>query len=217
MSLARSPNLLGRGSRLAIAALIAGLALGPGGVGPGRADAAPTADPVLGAGKVQADFDGDGFGDLAVLASTTYDEVQDRHPFGSVTILYGSAGGLSTTGRQRIVGTDLPGMATQRFPFNPGALVAGDFNGDGASELAIGWRRGRAGSTNAAGVAETDDAFGRRLAAGNFDGRRKADLAVPGLTGDRRQAAARGLLRSFTGRGHLQQPDPGRHGDRGAR
>ena len=33
-------------------------------------------------------------------------------------------------------------------------------------------------SSHVPGVAESDDAFGRRLAAGNFDGRHKADLAV---------------------------------------
>ena len=86
---------------------------------PGRADAAPTTDPVLGAGKVQADFNGDGFGDLAVLASTTYDEDQDRRPFGSVTVLYGSARGLSTTGRQRIVGGDFARRGDAAVPVQP--------------------------------------------------------------------------------------------------
>jgi len=89
--------------------------------------------PVLGAGKVSADFNGDGFDDLAVLASTIYDEVQDRDSFATVTILYGSADGLTTTGRQRVTGRDMPDADSQSFAFNPSAVVAGDLKGDGAS------------------------------------------------------------------------------------
>ena len=212
MSGTTSPHFRWLRSCVAVAALTLGVGLGLGSFSPGRAYAAPTADPVLGAGKVQADFNGDGFGDLAVIASTTYDEVQDRRPFGSVTVLYGSASGLSTTGRQRIVGGDLPGMGTQTFPFNPGVLVAGDFNGDGASELAIGWRGGLAGSASGAGLVyvvpgsaaglrvsatrvwsqatkgvqgspEIGDGFGTALAAADFGGGPEADLAI-GVDGE---------------------------------
>ena len=107
---------------------------------------------MLGAGKVSADFNGDGFGDLAVLASTIYDEVQDRDPFATVTILYGSADGLTTTGRQRIIGRDMPDAGSQSFAFNPSAVVAGDLNGDGASELVLGWNGAKAGSVPVAGA-----------------------------------------------------------------
>ena len=81
-----------------------------------RTEAAPTADPILGAGQGSADFNGDGFGDLAVLASITYDEVQDRDSFATVTTLYGSADGLTTTGRQRAPAAICPTPMRSRSP-----------------------------------------------------------------------------------------------------
>ncbi|HSU36589.1 MAG TPA: FG-GAP repeat protein [Propionibacteriaceae bacterium] len=172
-----------------------------------RAEAAPTADPILGAGKVSADFNGDGFGDLAVLASTTYDEVQDRDSFATVTIVYGSADGLATTERQRVTGRDMPDAGAQSFAFNPSAVVAGDLDGDGASELVLGWNSAATGSVPVAGAVyvipgsrsglrlgatqvwsqaragvrgspEIGDLFGSALAAADFGGGPEVDLAI---------------------------------------
>ena len=193
--------------RLIAAALAASVAVAASAAVAPRAEAAPTADPVLGAGKVSADFNGDGFDDLAVLASTVYDEVQDRPSFATVTILYGSADGLTTTGRQRITGGDMPDADSQPFPFNPQAVVAGDLNGDGASELVLGWPGAKVGSVNVAGAVyvipgspnglrlgatkrwsqatagvrgtpEIGDAFGAALAAADFGGGPEVDLAI---------------------------------------
>ena len=207
MLLTRSSAIRVPAYRLIAAAFAAALAVAGIAAVPTLAEAAPTADPILGAGKVSADFNGDGFGDLAVLASTIYDEVQDREPFATVTILYGSAGGLTTTGRQRVTGRDMPDADSQSFAFNPNAVVAGDLNGDGASELVLGWNGATAGSVPVAGAVyvipgapsglrlgatqvwsqaragvrgspEIGDLFGSALAAADFGGGPEVDLAI---------------------------------------
>ena len=75
-----------------------------------NAESVPTprsSDAGVGAGKVQADFNGDGYADLMV-AGTEYDK-QDDPRYGSVAVLYGSAQGMATANQQRIDGPDLPG------------------------------------------------------------------------------------------------------------
>ena len=71
-------------------------------------------DDAFGADLASADFDGDGNAELAVTAPGD----------GTVTVLRGSAGGLTADGAQRL-------------PF-AGPLAAGDLNGDGYADLAIG-------------------------------------------------------------------------------
>ena len=70
------------------------------------------------------DFNGDGYGDMAVSDSdySSYD--------GTVFIYYGSATGLAGT-----AGTTLSGKTASSFGMS---LCSGDFNGDGYTDLAVG-------------------------------------------------------------------------------
>jgi hypothetical protein len=82
---------------LGASALTAALSLSLLGLAASPAAAAPTHDPVLGAGKVQADINGDGYADL-ITSTLLYDD--DRS--GALVVLFGSATGLRTTGQQRL-------------------------------------------------------------------------------------------------------------------
>jgi hypothetical protein len=83
------------------------------------------------------DFDNDGFDDLAIGAIG--DRVGAAVGAGSVSTLYGSAGGLTTVGNQlwhQNVAT-IAGNASTGDLFG-NALAVGDFDGDGFDDLAIG-------------------------------------------------------------------------------
>ena len=94
----------------------------------------PEADAVFGFVLVYGDFDGDGDDDLAVSAPSV-----EGTGLGYVTVLYLTADGRAATGARRIVqgvggvpGIDEPG---DLFGWS---LAAGDFDGDGRDDLAIG-------------------------------------------------------------------------------
>jgi hypothetical protein len=159
-----------------------------------------------------ADFDGDGFSDLAIGAPT--DSVQGQSAAGAVNVLYGGPDGLRARRDQQFTQasdgvTDVP-EAGDRFG---ATLAAGDFDGDGYADLAVGvpgeglpagvgtgerlhigmvqilhgspagleadgdagWTQDRPGVK---GMAEAEDGFASALAAGDFDGDRRDDLAV---------------------------------------
>ncbi|MEO8275832.1 MAG: FG-GAP repeat protein [Thermoanaerobaculia bacterium] len=83
------------------------------------------------------DFDGDGFDDLAIGQPGEF-VLSPRD--GAVTVVMGSASGLAI-GRHRggAAGFDgIPGNNQVGFRFFGGALAAGDFDGDGVADLAIG-------------------------------------------------------------------------------
>jgi len=162
------------------------------------------------------DFDGDGAGDLAIGAPGEY--VGGGFFAGAVNVLYGRLrtptyfGGL--TARDQLFHQDTPGVqggaeAWDRFGES---LAAGDFDGDGRDDLAIGvpledvdgvtnagmvnvLYGARSGLTTAGdqvwhqdrpGIKDTNerfDHFGRALAAGDFDGDGRDDLAV-GVPGE---------------------------------
>jgi FG-GAP-like repeat/FG-GAP repeat len=152
------------------------------------------------------DFDGDGFADLAV--GVTFEDVGAIVDAGAVNVLYGTASGLTGSGSQLFT-QDSPGVGSsaEREDNFGSTLAAGDFDGDGFADLAVGvWREnvgtavnggavnvvyGTAGglagtgsqfltqdSPGVPGVVEADDEFGFALGAGDFNRDRFADLAV---------------------------------------
>jgi hypothetical protein len=151
------------------------------------------------------DFNGDGFADLAV--GVPFKEVGAATDAGAVSILYGSPSGLDAAGSQQwnqdLLGTD-PAETGDGFG---ASVAAGDVNGDGYDDLAIGVPGEGVGSHSTAGAVnvilgsaaglsaagtefwnqdspkinntgETDDEFGFSVAFGDFDGNGFADLSA---------------------------------------
>ena len=149
------------------------------------------------------DFDRDGRADLAI--GVPRDRAGGVPDAGAVNVLYGSRRGLTARGDQRWSRANLPGVPSAGDGFG-GALAAGDFDGDGYWDLAIGetGQEGRQGvsrpgrvqvlyggpdglgsagtATLARSMTGTGDVayqgFGVALAAGDLDGDGRADLAV---------------------------------------
>ncbi|MGW3656310.1 FG-GAP-like repeat-containing protein [Streptomyces sp. NPDC005151] len=147
---------------------------------------------------IQGDFNGDGYRDIAVTASGA--SVNGRTGAGSVSILYGSASGAGASKIQTVSqdSTGVPGGAEKNDYF--GAMItAGDLNGDGYADLAVGapgedvgsdvdggsvtilWggSGGLSGGTTVKDPsAAGHDKFGGIVAAGDYNGDGKADLAI---------------------------------------
>lgn len=180
----------------------------------GIGDAAEEGD-FFGAALATGDFDDDGFEDLAIgVPGEDFAETGDGRA-GLVQILFGGAGGLTATGDQR--------FAQDRFPLGQeigdlddhfgDTLAAGDFDGDGFADLAIGVPDEDVGAVvdagtvhvaygSATGFADpltqtfhsnfpagmpdspnSEDALGAALATGDFDGNGTDDLAA-GMPGE---------------------------------
>ena len=160
-----------------------------------------------------ADFNGDGFDDLAVGVSGENDSR------GAVNVIYGSSGRLSSSGNQSWSQEqdDITGGSERGNGFGS-ALVGADFNGDGFDDLGVGlpgedggsviviygsaqrlisqgnqrWRQGDNGIVD---EAEGGDGFGSELGAGDFDGDGLADLAI-GVPGE---GGGRGIVHAIYG------------------
>ena len=145
----------------------------------------------------RSDFNSDGFADLAVGTGAGVE---------SVSVLYGSAAGLTSAGNQ-LWSQDSPGIegVTRAHDYFGAALAVGDFNGGGFGDLAIGvpWEQEGSGggavnviygsalgltaagnqlwsqdSPGVTGAAEADDGFGGSLAAANLGHSSHDDLVV---------------------------------------
>jgi hypothetical protein len=166
-----------------------------------------TAEPALARDvTTSSDFNGDGFADLAV--GVPIEGVGSLGEAGAVNVIYGGPHGLSAA-RDQFWDQDSPGIrdtaeAGDRFGE---ALTAGDFDGDGFDDLAIGVPGEDVNSTTDAGavnviyggphglsaagnqlwqqnshaiedVSEAGDEFGFALATGDLGRGAQADLAV---------------------------------------
>lgn len=143
----------------------------------------------FGAGLEAADFDGDGFDELAIAAW--------QGGVGSVHVAHGSSDGLAP--RATWTKAAFPGGLPAVGDFFGSSLAAADLTGDGVADLSVGIpgandRRGAAallrGGAGAGlaplrifpprvlGGAVPDDLFGMSLAAGDFTGDGRADVAA---------------------------------------
>jgi hypothetical protein len=144
------------------------------------------------------DFNDDGFADLAVGAP--YETVGSLFAAGAVSVLYGSSGGLTTSGGRLFTQVGSPVESGDQFGT---ALAAADFDNDGFVDLAVGAPGEAAGAATGAGAVsvlpgsaagltttggqffnqvggtvEASDQFGEALAAGDFDNDGFDDLAA---------------------------------------
>jgi hypothetical protein len=148
-------------------------------------------------GQVRADFNGDGFDDLAVSAS--WETVNGHYAAGAVNVLYGSPRGLAAPGNQFWTqdSAGVPDRAEKGDNFGSD-LAVGDFDGDGAADLAVGSSFEQTGFGFSSGSVtilfgsasgltgdrsqvvhgqKFDDQLGYSLAAGDFNGDGFTDLA----------------------------------------
>jgi hypothetical protein len=85
----------------------------------------------FGGSLAAGDWSGDGFDDLAAGAPG-----QDGHR-GALEVRFGSAVGIGSTGGLSLTETDIGGLS-EAFDEFASALAAGDFDGDGRDDLAVG-------------------------------------------------------------------------------
>ncbi|HEY3498425.1 MAG TPA: FG-GAP repeat protein, partial [Polyangiaceae bacterium] len=172
-------------------------------------DVAEAAD-FFGGTLTAADFDGDGYDDIAIGVPS--EDVGTIESAGLVNVLYGSASGITSDADQvfHLNSTLIDGTADE-FENFAYSLESGDFDGDGFAELAVGTLgdavdgvhnsgsvlilRGSVAGLSSNGEqlltqkalgfpVGTNGLFSRSLAAGDFDGNDLDDLAIGSYLGN---------------------------------
>jgi hypothetical protein len=173
--------------------------------GHGVGDLAENFD-LYGSALAAGDFDGDNFDDLAI--GVPFEDIAAVLDTGIVQVLFGSNEGLTGDGHERWMQNSpgVADVIESGDQFGS-VLAAGDFDADGRDDLAIGvpfekfdsrvhtgivhvlygtdggltgngsdiWHQNRSGIQD---ECERDDEFGTALAAGDFDGDGRDDLAI---------------------------------------
>ncbi|MGD6744598.1 FG-GAP-like repeat-containing protein [Streptomyces sp. BH106] len=182
-------------ARIRLALATAAAAALTGGLLAASAGTAGAADSVH---HPQADFNADGYGDVAVSAGDA--TVSGKKGAGNIVALYGSASGVTATERATFSqnSSGVPGTSETADGFG-WVSAYGDFNHDGFDDLAVsaphekvgddanggtvavlwGSASGLSGGTTITDPAvSSHDKWGDSLAAGDFDGDGKDDLAI---------------------------------------
>lgn len=183
--------------------------------------ATASAAPAKAPGRADADFNNDGYADVAVTAAQAY--VSGKARAGAVTVVYGGkTANRYATYSQNSAG--VPGTAETDDLFGVDTAY-GDFDGDGYDDLAVGAPGEDVGSDKDGGTAvilwgsasglkggttvkdprpTKHDQFGGPLEAGDFNGDHKDDLAIGTASGAATVDVVRGgfTRTSGTGKGY---------------
>jgi hypothetical protein len=98
----------------------------------------------------QVDFNGDGYADVAI--GVPGEDVAGTTNAGAVNVLYGAEGGLTDAGNQIFSQQDTPSAVPEQDDVFGYALAAGDFDGNGCTDLAVGVPDESIGTTDDAGA-----------------------------------------------------------------
>jgi FG-GAP repeat len=186
--------------------------------GPQLFQANPETNDRFGSSLAAGDFDGDGFFDLAV--GVPGEDIGTTRDAGAVTVLFGSAAGITTAGAQTLFQGGGAAGSAEAFDQFGTSLASGLLANDDLADLVVGvpgedvGTVGEAGAVNllagspgglvngslaTQGNPESGDTFGQAVATGDFDEAAGDDVAVgaPGETVNGRELA--GAVSVFSG------------------
>ncbi|MFH9074047.1 FG-GAP-like repeat-containing protein [Streptomyces alboflavus] len=192
---------------------------------------AATAAPKADLPAADADFNGDGYADVAASAPTA--SVNGKKHAGTVSVIYGKATGAGRTTTYSQNSPGVPGTA-EAGDFFGGETAYGDFDRDGYDDLAVGAPGEDVGGDKDGGTAQIlwgsasglkggttvqdprptkHDGFGGALEAGDFNGDGRDDLALGTYSAATIDVYRGGLSQGGTSRYTVKPPIHGGSGD----